>query len=81
MQETIRRQTVDDDSDDIQPIIMVQLLRLMYIIWGLFGVSVIVFVFEIMVFRWKQRRFDCKQPTEKINQNYDVANLFPKCLP
>ena len=51
------RRHIGDDDDDIKPIgTMVQMLRPMYIILALFGIASIVFVAEIIIFTWKQRR-------------------------
>lgn len=49
------RQFARSDDDDSQALTMSQLKRPMIFIFGLWGVAIIVFIAEIIIFKWKNR--------------------------
>lgn len=63
-----------DDDDDFHPLTMQQMLRVMFILLSLQGIAILIFIGEILIFKWRERRLR-KHTALNLLHRINVKNL------
>lgn len=62
-------------TNEITPLSMAQMSRPMYLIFGLLGIATIIFIAEIIIFKWKGRQHGCKYRNNILNPYLSAKSI------